>query len=232
MKNTIEETREWVRQHFILDLSFMVEKNVHILAGAKYYVFATEYHRGLPSQVNILLGDEVRPVQSVVFFTKIEVYKNDTDKNATDEKICEYVRNEDRPLIEWIEKDRIDYLICPEDFLGQSILDLTNRKLYSFSFEEGAKAEYPAAEFIWWTVFPSPDKSKLAVYGCYWGSPWYTFVFDFSNPTSLPYPILFKEVDKSPGGNLRGWKDDTTLIIEEDISGEKQISLVSILENS
>lgn len=231
MKNTIEETREWIHQHFIPELSFMVEKNVHILAGAKYYVFATEYHRGLPSQASIVLGDEVRPVQSVVFFTKIEVYKNDTDENATDEKICEYVRNEDRPLIEWIEKDGIDYLICPEDFLGQSILDLTNRNLYSFSFENDAYKEHPAAEFIWRAVFPSLDKSKLAVFGSYLGSPWYTIVFDFSNPTSLPYPILFIERDKSPRGNLQGWQDDTTLIIQEG-SGEKQVHLISILENS
>lgn len=115
MRNNIKEFREDLRLHFIPDLSFEIEKNVHILAGAKYYVFATEYHRELPSQANILLGDEVRPVRSVVFHTKIEVYKNDTDENV---------------------------------------------------------------------------------------------------------------------GNLRGWNDDTTLIIEEDISGKKQISLVSILENS
>ena len=234
MKNAIEKIREMIRQDCIPDPAFVSEKNVHISPGAKYYAFATEYYREerMPP-VYISLGDNVYPVTERNFrFSKIEVYENATDETATDEKICEYVRNEDRPLIEWVEKDGVDYLICPEDFQGQSILDLTNRKLYSFSFEEGANAEYPADDFIWCAVFPSPDKNKLAVFGCNWGTPYYTTVFDFSNPTSLPYPVLFEEVDKFCDGNLRGWKDDSTLIIEEDISGEKQISLINILEDS
>ena len=65
--------------------------------------------------------------------------------------------------------------------------------------------------FIWTEFFLSPDTSKLATIGCYWGSPYMIKVYDFSSPLTLPLPEI-QEIELLDNDEIiLGWKDNNTL---------------------
>ncbi|MBI1371498.1 MAG: hypothetical protein GC159_01870 [Phycisphaera sp.] len=79
-----------------------------------------------------------------------------------------------------------DYLICGEDYQGQTVVEL----------DTGRRADYidPRAEkgwaFCWAAHFPTSDGKRLFVDGCYWACPYELVVYDFADPMALPYPEL------------------------------------------
>ncbi len=131
--------------------------------------------------------------------TKVEIFDNHTN-----EKLFEFFGNDGRFFHDWITKNGIDYLICAEDlFGGQTVIDLTNRQMESFSPDEEG--------FIWTNFQLSPDGNKLATIGCYWACPYVIKVYDFKTPMELPLLELMELdlVDNSE--EILGWIDNEHL---------------------
>lgn len=118
--------------------------------------------------------------------------------------LFEFLVNHDTVFYEWLEVNGMEYLICAEDIIGgQSIIDLTAKEIAGFT-----PGEYG---FIWTEFFLSPDASKLATIGCYWGSPYMIKVFDFRLPLTLPLPEI-QEIELLDNDEIIiGWLDNNTL---------------------
>jgi hypothetical protein len=132
-------------------------------------------------------------------FTKVEVY----DQNSND-KLFDFFVNEGRFFHGWLTKNNIDYLICAEDiFGGQTIVDLTNRKMVGYSPNEDG--------FIWTDFQLSPDGKTLATIGCYWACPYVIKLFDFTDPMSLPLTEI-KEIKLLQNNEIiTCWLDNDTI---------------------
>lgn len=106
--------------------------------------------------------------------TKVEIFENKSNKIA-----FSFFCNDDQFFYSWLNQDNTEYFICAEDiFGGQTIIDLTNRKMESYSPNKDG--------FIWTDFHLSPDGKYLAAIGCYWACPFVIKLFDFTNPLSLP----------------------------------------------
>jgi hypothetical protein len=131
--------------------------------------------------------------------TKVEIYDQELN-----EKIFGFFVNESRFFYGWLTADGVDYLICAEDiFGGQTVVDLTNRKMNGYSPNENG--------FIWTDFHLSPDGKTLATIGCYWACPYVIKLFDFSDPLNLPLREI-KEIDLLDNDEIIvGWLDKETL---------------------
>jgi hypothetical protein len=131
--------------------------------------------------------------------TKIEIYDQERD-----EEIFNFFVNDSRLFYGWITANKVEYLICAEDiFGGQTVVDLTNRKMNGYSPNEDG--------FIWTDFYLSPDSKTLATIGCYWACPYLIKLFDFSEPLNLP----LKEINEIAllGNNeiITCWLDNDTI---------------------
>jgi hypothetical protein len=85
----------------------------------------------------------------------------------------------------WVEShpNGHDYLICGEDYQGQTIIELdTARRIDRLG--QDARA---GTEFCWAAHYASLDRRFLAVDGCFWACPYELVIFDFVDPMKLPY---------------------------------------------
>jgi hypothetical protein len=131
--------------------------------------------------------------------TKVEIY--DQYRN---EKLFDFFVNDSQFFQGWLTKDNVNYLICAEDiFGGQTVVDLTNRKIVGYSPNEDG--------FIWTDFHLSPNGKTLATIGCYWACEYVIKLFDFSNPMNLPLKEI-KEIDLLGNDEIiLGWIDNETL---------------------
>lgn len=132
--------------------------------------------------------------------TKVEIY-NEKSK----EKLFEFFVDESRFFYGWVTANGIEYLVCAQDiFGGQTIIDLTNKKLenYSPNEEDG---------FIWTDFHLSPDGTKLATIGCYWACPYVVKIFDFTVPLKLPLKEISEMELLDNDEIILGWLDNDTL---------------------
>ena len=131
--------------------------------------------------------------------TKVEVYEL-----TLNEKIFEFFINESRFFHGWLTKNNTDYLICAEDiFGGQTLVDLTNRKMVGYSPNEDG--------FIWTDFHLSPDGKTLATIGCYWGCSYVVKLFDFTHPMILPLTEI-KEIQLLQNNEIiTSWLDNDTI---------------------
>jgi hypothetical protein len=137
-----------------------------------------------------------------------EVTKVEITDLGTNQMIFNFFVNDSRFFYSWIEKDNIEYLICAEDlFGGQTIIDLTNRKMSSYSPNEDG--------FIWTDFHLSPDQKILATTGCYWACPYIIKLYDFNNPLLLPLAEI-KEIELIDNNEIIiGWLDNETLQLSQ-----------------
>lgn len=134
-----------------------------------------------------------------------DVTKAQIFDNQTNEKIFDFFGNDEKFFYKWLIKDEIEYLICAEDlFGGQTIVDLTNRKMEGYSPGEDG--------FIWTDYHLSPDGYKIAIIGCYWACPYVIKIYDFKTPLTLPLKELseIELIDNSE--EIEGWLDNENLI--------------------
>jgi hypothetical protein len=132
--------------------------------------------------------------------TKVEIYHN-----STDEKLFDFI-SKDRFFQAWMTANDVEYLVCAEDmFGGQTVIDLTNRQMASYSPGEDG--------FIWTQFFLSPGGKTLATFGCVWAWPYQIRVYDFSDPMNLPLPAI-KEIDLIGSESFAGWLDDKSFQTE------------------
>jgi hypothetical protein len=135
--------------------------------------------------------------------TKVEIYDN-----SSQEKLFEFYGNDGRFFHQWLTKNNVDYLICAEDlFGGQTVIDLTNRQMESFSPDEDG--------FIWTEFHLSPDGNKLATIGCYWACPYVIKVYDFQTPMVLPLKELNEMELIDNAEEIKGWIDNENLTTDK-----------------
>ena len=97
----------------------------------------------------------------------------------------------------WVTREGRDYLLCPEDFQGQSVVDLADGRVEGFSTGED--------DFIWTEFHPSRDASLLAILGCYWACPYEVVVYDFRTPMILPLPVVARFELPGNDARFRSW---------------------------
>jgi len=107
-------------------------------------------------------------------------------------------------------------LLFPEDLEGQSIVDLTERRIEGFADKDGG--------FIWTEFHLSPDKDKLAVVGCYWACPYQCLVYDFREPMRLPLPVI-AEFDIPDNAQFGEWTSIRSFTM---VDGQKESHIFEI----
>lgn len=121
-----------------------------------------------------------------------------------DQLIFSFLVNECPVFHSWITKGDIEYFLCAEDLCGgQTVIDLTNRKMVSYTENENG--------LIWTNHILSPDETMLAVFSCYWGTGSFCVIYDFTNPMELPLKIIKKT--SAIGYDFLGWVDNKHLKI-------------------
>ena len=132
-------------------------------------------------------------------------------------------RNDDLVFYAWISREH-DYLVLSEDLEGQSIADLTERKLAGFSEKDGG--------FIWCEFYPSPDRSKIAIGGCFWACSYSVIVYDFREPMKLPLPVL-GEFWIPPGNTSFGeWLSEQSFTVKDGHGKEHVFNLADQRERA
>lgn len=131
--------------------------------------------------------------------TRVAIHAQDST-----EKLFDFFVNDSSFWFGWVATHTTEYLICAEDiFGGQTVIDLTNRLMSSYSPGEDG--------FIWTDFHLSPDGKTLATIGCYWACPYVIKLFDFSNPLNLPLPEM-REIQLLDNDEIiLGWLDNETL---------------------
>jgi len=187
--NKIEEIREEINNYF--DQNGLVKNSrEEFVSSSKKFKLHTLRYKQLKDDVDW----EV---------TNIEVYDN-----TSQEKIFNFFGNDGHFFHQWLIKDNTEYLICAEDlFGGQTVIDLTNKKMESYSPGEDG--------FIHAEFYLSPNEKLLAVVGCYWACSYEIKIYDFSNPLSLPLKELDSIVLPDSCGTLLGWYDNETLLTDQ-----------------
>ena len=95
----------------------------------------------------------------------------------------------------WAENhpDGHDYLVCGEDYQGQTVIQLDTglRKDY---LPQAAKK---GVGFCWVDIDADVELTPpiLRAEGCYWACPFENVRYDFSDPLALPYPELERWYD-------------------------------------
>lgn len=115
-------------------------------------------------------------------------------------------RNDSRCFYAWISRAGHDYLLFPEDLEGQTVIDLTVGQVVGFSS--------PDDPFIWAQFYPSPDRTTLAVIGCYWACPYQVTVYDFNDPLDLPLPKLVEFVLPENNAQFKEWVSEEAFHIQ------------------
>lgn len=120
--------------------------------------------------------------------------------------IAEIQRNYSSFPFEWVENhpNGHSYLVCGEDYQGQTVVELDTCKMRSV-LSEGAKN---GAGFCWIESNFNKEHQILVVDGCHWACPYEFRFFDFSDPMNgWPEIELDNYVDadkRSPQFNLDG----------------------------
>jgi hypothetical protein len=122
--------------------------------------------------------------------------------------LCEICRNYSSFPSAWVEEHpKGDFLICGEDYQGQTVVNLLTGEVKSFLPNSASAGQ----GFCWAEINPSPDKQLLAVVGCYWGATYEIEVFDFSDPMNLPWPALTVTPTPADGiDSFDSWNDNNT----------------------
>jgi hypothetical protein len=103
-------------------------------------------------------------------------------RQGSDEPIAEIRRNYTSFPFSWIENhpNGHPYLVCGEDYQGQTVIELDTGKRRDFVPVEAAQG----AGFCWSSHEFHAETSTLVVDGCYWACPYEFRFYDFSDPMS------------------------------------------------
>ena len=125
--------------------------------------------------------------------------------DSSGEEVADVKRNYPAFPYTWVEDhpDGHDYLVCGSDYQGQTFIRLDTGERFDHLPDAASKG----FGFCWAEHHPSPDKTLLAVDGCYWAAPYEVVVYDFRDPMSPPLEITrFSQ-------NFLKWEEDGTLVV-------------------
>lgn len=136
-------------------------------------------------------------------YTSGRVYRDDDEQ-----RIALVERNFSHFPFSWCEQHPSghSYLICGEDYQGQTIVELDTCTRVDHIPPEAKQGN----AFCWAAHYPSPDGRFLFVDGCIWGGSYELILFDFSNPLSPPYP----ELRRWPVWEVKGFRSDGSFEFE------------------
>lgn len=97
-----------------------------------------------------------------------------------------------------------DYLICGEDYQGQTIVELDTGKRVDHISDDAESG----GGFCWTAHYPSPDGKFIFVDGCIWAAEYELIQFDFSKPLELPY----QELKRWPVNEVQGFQPDGSFV--------------------
>ncbi len=195
--NRIEEVRNETHRYFNPDNKIENSQETIFSPDGNYRIETTAFRLDQPDH-----NSEA---------TKVEIYDE-----STLSPLFSFFVNEGTFFHSWIKKGSIDYLLCSEDLCGgQTVLDLTNKVMSSFTANEDG--------FIWTKHLLSPNEKLLAVMGCGWGTETFIIVYHFDQPMELPLQIAFEP--KWTGYDIIEWVDNRTLKIK---STKDEIDLLTI----
>lgn len=182
--NHIEKVRDEIKQYFNPELLIKDSQETFTSPNNKFLLETVNYHQD---------KDDVN-----WDITNVKIFDNHSNV-----KLFDFYSNDGRFFYSWVNKDSIEYLICAEDlFGGQTVIDLTNKQMSSFSPDEDG--------FIWTDFFLSPDGKTLATIGCFWACPFVIKFYDFNNPLNLPL-IELKEVELIGSEEIVEWRDNNSI---------------------
>ena len=120
-------------------------------------------------------------------------------------QIAEVRRNYGAFPFSWIEghRNRHDYLLCGENYQGQTVIELDTGGRVDHMPESAAKG----MAFCWVKHTPSSDGSLIAVEGCYWACSGEVVIVDFTSPMQPPWPELHRDEE------FFGWISATSCTI-------------------
>lgn len=189
MTNDIQQVRDMMESAF--DASFIIaEEHLEVTSPCGQYHLVID-----------MFGTAADPMFPSVVVANVRDVE-------TRELLATIKRNDDRLFYCWITRDGHDYLLFPEDLEGQSVVDLTDRRLEGFASNGG--------DFIWTDFYPSLDKTKLAIVGCYWAGPYQLTVYDFRDPMNLPLPIIVQFNLPGNNANFGQWLTNESLTVVDD----------------
>jgi hypothetical protein len=181
--NYIETFRKEIRKNFNEETFQKGDFETHVSPSNKFQIETTNFFSREPNWD----------------LTKVEVFET-----KSKDKLFDFYVNESRFLHSWVRSNGIEYLVCAEDvFGGQTIVDLTNKKIEGYSPNEDG--------FIWTDFHLSSDGTKLATIGCYWACPYVIKIFDFTNPLILPLKEITEIKLLDNDEIILGWLDNATL---------------------
>ena len=135
------------------------------------------------------------------------------------EIIADIKRNYSHFWFAWVHhRNGFEYLLCGEDYQGQSIVNLNKGETYNHFPESG----YNGGGFCWAAAHASPNSTVLAVEGCYWGGINEIVFFDFTDPEDLPYRELLRVGDTM---SCESWLDDGSFKLSREIQVRKTDSM-------
>ena len=119
-----------------------------------------------------------------------------------DHQIADVKRNYSTFHFGWAEghPNGHDYLLCGEDYQGQTVIELDTGKRVDFISESGRGGGFCCAAY-----YPSPDGRLIVIDGCVWAAPYELLFYSFDDPMTLPWPMI----DRAElNGEAQGWTDE------------------------
>ncbi len=129
--------------------------------------------------------------------------------------IADIKRNYSHFWYSWVQHaNGNEYLLCGEDYQGQTIVNVTKGTTKNYFPEAG----FDGYGFCWLNAIASNKGNIIAVEGCYWACPYDIVFFDFSNPDELPYKELMRIEDV---GDIEGWDNNDVFTLDKEIEIRK-----------
>jgi hypothetical protein len=178
---------DWHRAH---------RREVEAFFTADHLVAGSEEVHPSPSGRYRLVVNDYRTKDGCWDYSRGRVY-------AGDRLVADVRRNYGIFHFGWAEghPDGHDYLLCGEDYQGQTVVQLdTGRR--ADHVPEQAKSEHG---FCCTAYYPSPDRKLVVIDGCYWACQYELVFCRFDDPMALPWPQIDR-VDLS--GEPQGWTGD------------------------
>ncbi len=154
-------------RHFVPENAVLERRQEYFSASGQYKLVVTPFTTG----------------QGTWDYTQGLVYRQGSDQPIAD------VRNNYRHFPYLFVEDHPNghpYLVCGEDYQGQTVIELDTGARRDFLPKEAAKGH----GFCWASYEYNRENQLLVVEGCYWACPYEYRFYDFSDPMGVGWPEL------------------------------------------